>query len=838
MSDTYDPQQIELKWQNRWENKKVFEAHEDTSRPKYYVLEMFPYPSGRLHMGHVRNYTIGDVIARFRRAQGFNVLHPMGWDAFGLPAENAAIKHQLHPEKWTLENIANMRRQLKRLGLSYDWSREIATCLPEYYKWEQKIFIEMYKKGLVYRKSSTVNWCPNDQTVLANEQVVEGKCWRCETETTTRELDQWFLRTTAYAQELLDDLDTLEGWPDRIKSMQRHWIGRSEGAEIEFGVDGHHGKSIHVFTTRPDTLFGVSYVALAPEHPLVQDLIAGRPQAKAVQNFIETCRKQDRIARTAEDAPKLGEFTGAYAIHPLTEKKVPIYVANFVLMDYGTGALMAVPAHDVRDHAFAKKYQIDIIEVIRPTEDEHPSVQDAAYTGPGKLIHSGAFDGQDSEMAKLSITETLEKKSRGKKTVQFKLRDWGLSRQRYWGTPIPMLYCEDTGEAFPEEDSRLPVVLPKDVEFSGEGGSPLAKHPDFLKTPCSHCKSGFARRETDTMDTFMESSWYYLRYMSPQASDRPFDPEAVAYWGGIDQYIGGVEHATMHLLYFRFFHKVLRDLGYLPKTLPPQDLKEPARALLNQGIVYKDGAKMSKSKGNVVEPDDIIQKYGCDTARLFSLFAAPPEKALEWSDQGVEGSYRFLGRVWRWYTNHEALLAEVAPYSGSHQDLAQEATKKLRSKTHQTIAKVRHDFDNGYHFNTAISAIMELVNELYTFPIQMGMTEQLAVLREGIETVVRLLHPFAPHMTEELWERMGRSGMLSTSALPEPDPEALIRDSVTVVVQVNGKLRGEVHVGVALEKDKIIALAQEHEKVSPYLQGKELVRTIFVPGKLVNFVVK
>ncbi|MGE0615163.1 MAG: leucine--tRNA ligase [Bacteriovoracia bacterium] len=839
-TNAYDSERIETKWQDRWELEHVWNADEKPGQKKYYVLSMFPYPSGRLHMGHVRNYTIGDVIVRFRKAQGYNVLSPMGWDAFGLPAENAAIKHKLHPQKWTLDNVETMKKQLKRVGFGYDWRREVTTCLPEYYRWEQLIFTEMFNRGLAYKKASTVNWCPSCATVLANEQVEDGRCWRCESETTTKELEQWFLKTTQYAQELLDDLDRLPGWPDRIRSMQRHWIGRSEGAEIRFQLE--NGKHLDVFTTRPDTLFGVTYMAIAPEHPLTLELCRGKPTEKDVRAFVDKCRKQDKVARTAEDAEKEGVFTGGYALHPLTGAKVPVFVANFVLMDYGTGALMAVPAHDARDHAFAKKYRLEIKEVVKPSaaqggplKDVKP-VSEAPFTEPGVMINSGAFDGMDSERGKTAVIAELTKKNAGKQAVNFKMRDWGLSRQRYWGAPIPIIYCAQCG-TLPVPKEQLPVVLPVDVDFTGEGVSPLAKHPDFLKTKCPKCGSGDARRETDTMDTFMESSWYYLRYTSPGYDAGPFKPENAAYWLQVDQYIGGVEHATMHLLYFRFFHKVLRDMGYLPKNMPKDALDEPVANLFNQGIVYKDGAKMSKSKGNVVEPDAIIKEYGADTARLFSMFAAPPEKVLEWSEAGVEGSFRFLNRIWRLVEKHESIL-KIAPYASKHAELKIDASKALRAKTHQTIQKVTQDFDHGYHFNTAIAAIMELVNEIYLYPVQFGVDESRAVLRESIETVLRLLHPFAPHVTEELWERLGGAQMLAGMPLPTEDPEAIKKDVVTVVVQVNGKLRGDVAVGVQLEQEKVVALAKEHPKVSGHLEGKAIVKTIFVPGKLVNFVVK
>lgn len=845
MTQEYRPESIETKWQKIWSEQKLWEVTEDRSKPKYYVLEMFPYPSGKLHMGHVRNYSIGDAIARFRRAAGYNVLHPMGWDAFGLPAENAAIKHGVHPETWTLENIIQMRAQFQRLGFGFDWSREITTCLPEYYKFEQEIFIKMFEHGLVYKKASSVNWCPSCATVLANEQVEDGKCWRCDSDVTTRELEQWFLKISQYADELLRDLDTLPGWPDRVKSMQRHWIGRSEGAEIKFRLESDafvkerptDSDTLTVFTTRPDTLFGATYLALAPEHPWALALVAGRTDEKDARAFIERCRRTDKTIRTAEDAPKEGFFTGAYARHPLTDARLPIYLANFVVTDYGTGALMAVPAHDVRDFAFAQAYQLPIVSVIAAESHLAGEQQELPFTQLGILSNSGAFSGLTSELAKHQITDALAAKQLGRATVQFRLRDWGLSRQRYWGAPIPMIICPTCGTV-PVPREQLPVVLPKDLEISGQGNSPLQFHPDFAQTTCPKCHNPKARRETDTMDTFMESSWYYLRYTSPWETSAPFSAEAVQYWLGVDQYIGGIEHATMHLLYFRFFHKVLRDLGYFPDSLQGQDRNEPVRALLNQGIVYKDGAKMSKSKGNVVEPNEIIEKFGADTGRLFSLFAAPPEKVLEWSDQGAEGCYRFLGRVWRLVQNNESLFAGIPSFAGTQAQLTIEASRKLRAKTHQTIQKVTGDFANGYHFNTAIAAIMELVNECYLYEVNLAREESRAVLKEATETTLRLLHPFAPHITEELWSQLGHTQCLTGMILPTLDPVALVRDTIRWVVQVNGKWRAEVPAGVQVAESVVVDLAKSEPKVASQLEGKTLVKTIVVPKKLINFVVK
>ncbi|MBI3543961.1 MAG: leucine--tRNA ligase [Deltaproteobacteria bacterium] len=838
MQDTFDHKQTESRWQEAWRKQHVFEVDRTTDKPKYYILEMFPYPSGTLHMGHVRNYTIGDVIARYKAARGFNVMHPMGWDAFGLPAENAAIKHKTHPSRWTYSNIAYMKRQFERMGWLFDWRREVATCAADYYKWEQLFFIQMLEKGLAYRKLSTVNWCPSCNTVLANEQVEEGRCWRCENETTTKELTQWFFKVTQYAEELLDGIDKLTGWPERVTSQQKHWIGRSDGAEILFEVaDGpSKGKKIPVFTTRPDTVCGVTYLSLAPEHPLTLELATGAGRAAEVSAFAEKVRKVDKIKRTDENYEKEGVSLGVHVINPVTGAKVPLFAANFVLMDYGTGAVMAVPAHDVRDHAFAKKYGLPIKKVIEavdlPADAPPVYVQDMAYTDHGKLLDSGEFTGLTSEEAKKKIPIWLEKKGAGRPTVNYKLRDWGLSRQRYWGAPIPIIHCDKDG-AVPVPKDQLPVVLPEDVEFTGEGASPLARSEKFLNVKCPKC-GGPAKRETDTMDTFVESSWYYLRYMSIPTPDKPFAAEDVKYWGPVDQYIGGVEHATMHLLYFRFFHRVLQDLGWVPAGVP----REPATRLLNQGIVYKDGAKMSKSKGNVVDPDGLIERYGADTTRLFVLFAAPPEKVLEWSDAGVEGSYRFVGRVWRMVHANLSLIQDVKPWSAPHASIANPDAKKLRTKAHQTIQKVTADLDHDFRFNTAISAIMELVNEIYGFKVELNDEPSRQILRESIDTVVRLLSPFAPHLCEELWKNLGNASLLSLEPWRDHDAQAVELDVITVVVQVNGKHRANITLSKAVSKDDMAAIAARDPKVTLFLDGKELVRTVIVPGKLVNFVVK
>ena len=691
----YDPQQVETKWQKFWEEKRVFEVDEDPHKPKYYLLEMFPYPSGRLHMGHIRNYSIGDVLARYKRMQGFNVLHPMGWDAFGLPAENAAIEHGVHPAKWTYENIAYMKKQLKRMGFSYDWRREIATCDPSYYKWEQLFFIKMYERGLAYRSFSEVNWCPGCETVLANEQVVNGRCWRCGSEVGKKELQGWFLKITAYAEELLRDCEKLlGGWPEKVITMQKNWIGRSEGLEVDFPLEGREG-SIRIFTTRPDTIFGVTFMVLAPEHPLVEELVRGTERETEVREFVRRVKRQSVTVRSSEEVEKEGVFLGAYCINPLNGERIPVWTANFVLMEYGTGAIMAVPAHDQRDFEFAKKYGLPIKVVIRP-KDRELRAEDLseAYTGDGIMVNSGAFDGMSNREAMRKISDLVEARGIGKRTVNYRLRDWGISRQRYWGAPIPIIYCPSCGPV-PVPEEELPVQLPLEVEITGKGGSPLAQVEAFVSARCPRC-GGPGRRETDTMDTFVESSWYFLRYCSPQREEGPFD-ERVKYWMPVDQYIGGVEHAVLHLLYARFFTKVLRDLGYL-------EFDEPFSRLLTQGMVIKDGAKMSKSRGNVVDPDDMIARYGADTTRLFILFAAPPEKDLDWKEEGVEGCFRFLNRLWRLFYEVEPKLKGES--GGFRED------GEFRRRIHMARKKVTEDIER-FHFNTAIAHLMEWVNYLY-----------------------------------------------------------------------------------------------------------------------------
>lgn len=828
----YVPESIETKWQKIWEQKHIFQVRTDPKRKKYYVLEMFPYPSGRIHMGHVRNYSIGDVVARFKRMQGYNVLHPMGWDAFGLPAENAAIKHDTHPAKWTYENIDTMRKQLKRLGYSYDWDREIATCHPKYYKWEQEFFLKMFKKGLVYRKKSPVNWCPSCHTVLANEQVEDGLCWRCDTPVEQRELSQWFLRITDYADELLEDLDQLPGWPERVRTMQRNWIGRSYGSELTFDVEGLDEK-VSVFTTRPDTLYGATFMSLAAEHPLVEKLLAACTDKALVdkaQAFVTKVRNMDRIVRGADDLEKEGVFTGAYCINSVTGARMPIYVANFVLMGYGTGAVMAVPAHDQRDFDFARKYDLPMKVVIAPKgETLDPATMTEAYTAPGTLVDSDKFTGMANEDAKEAITDYLAEKGLGKKTVNYRLRDWNISRQRYWGAPIPVVYCEHCG-IVPVNQEDLPVELPMDVRTRDDGRSPLPETDGFLNTTCPIC-GGPARRETDTMDTFMESSWYFLRYACARDENEALNPEDLKYWLNVDQYIGGIEHAILHLLYSRFFVKVLRDLGYV-------DIDEPFKNLLTQGMVLLDGAKMSKSKGNVVDPDDMIRNYGADTTRLFCLFAAPPEKDLEWSDKGVEGASRFLNRLWRLVDQMADQLSPVGPCATMEGVTLSEKAKDLRRKEHATVKKVLNDISTNFQFNTAIAAVMELVNTLYQLKDDLiGSEDGRRVLSSAISSTLTILSPVAPHICEELWSRMGYETLLSEATWPSYDEAALAVDEVTVVVQVNGKLRGRITMDANASKDDIEKAALTEPNVSKHLEGKTVRKVIVVPGKLVNVVV-
>jgi leucyl-tRNA synthetase len=827
MKERYDPHQIEERWERLWDKEKLFQAVEDPKREKYYLLEMFPYPSGKLHMGHIRNYSIGDVVARYKMMQGYSVLHPMGWDAFGMPAENAALEHKVHPAQWTHDNIAYMRSQLKRMGFSYDWDRELATCDADYYRWEQWIFIKMYERGLVYRKKDLVNWCPACQTVLANEQVEAGACWRCHGEVTKKELEGWFFKTTAYAEELLEFCDKLPGWPERVITMQKNWIGKSIGAEVDFPLEDGTG-AITVFTTRQDTLFGATFMVLAPEHPLVPQLSKGTDQEAAVKAFVERVRRQDLITRTAEDMEKEGVYLGASCINPLTGAPIPIYTANFVLMEYGTGAIMAVPTHDQRDFEFAKKYGIPMIVVIQPPgETLDPASMTEAYTDDGIMINSAPFDGMENRQAMEAIADYLEEKGIGKRAVNYRLRDWGISRQRYWGAPIPIIYCDRCGiQTVPEKD--LPVALPLDVNPKASGGSPFSDLPSFVETTCPAC-GGKARRETDTMDTFVESSWYFARYTSPDYNQGPLDKERLEYWMPVDQYIGGIEHAILHLLYARFFTKVLRDMGIVP-------FDEPFTNLLTQGMVIKDGAKMSKSKGNIVDPEDMIKRYGADTTRLFSLFAAPPERDLEWQEEGVEGGSRFLNRVWRLVYELRNRLSQGSESAFMGKADLPSDLWEIRQKGHKTIKKVTEDIER-FHFNTAIAAVMELVNHLYQTKDSIEATPQAgAVWHETIESLILLLSPFVPHVTEELWKSLGKKESVIKAPWPEYDKEAIAEEEIVIVVQVNGKLRDRLLIPVSSEEEEITAMAMNSPKVRRYIDGKEVKKTIFVPQKLVNIV--
>jgi len=828
MEERYQPKKIEEKWQRIWEEGKSFRVSENSRLPKYYLLEMFPYPSGQIHMGHVRNYSIGDVIARYKRMRGYNVLHPMGWDAFGLPAENAAIERGVHPAKWTMENIAYMRDQLKKMGFSYDWEREFATCDESYYRWEQLFFIEMFRRGLAYKKLSTVNWCEKCRTVLANEQVEGGRCWRCEQEVGVRELEQWFFRTTAYAEELLGELDHLTGWPEKVLAMQRNWIGKSVGAEILFPLVGRE-EALNVFTTRQDTVYGATFVSLAVEHPLALELSRSTPQERTVREFVERIQRINQTRRGADEAEKEGLFTGAYCMNPFTGEKIPIYLANFVLMEYGTGAVMAVPAHDQRDFEFARKYGLPVRVVIQPQGKRIKAEEMAeAFVEDGVMVSSGPFTGLRSSEGREKLAAYLEEKGWGKKDIRYRLRDWGISRQRYWGAPIPILYCDSCG-ALPVPEGELPVVLPKDVEFSGEGGSPLAKLPEFFKASCPKC-GGPARRETDTMDTFVESSWYFARYACPDEQDAPLDKARVAYWMPVDQYIGGIEHAVLHLLYARFFTKVLRDLGWIA-------LGEPFTNLLTQGMVIKDGAKMSKSKGNVVDPDFLIERYGADTARLFALFAAPPEKDLDWSDQGVEGAYRFLTRLWRFVSQYRDALASAA--SDLDPKELSPTLRELRRQIHRTIKKVTDDIEGRFHFNTAIAAVMELFNALSLAGKDESVWQDgTPLIKGGVETLVVLLYPFVPHMASELWESLGHRNSLEEIRWPGYSEEALEEERWLIVVQVDGRVRGRITVPADASNEFIEAEALADPKVKGFLHGKEIQRVIQVPRRLVNIVLE
>lgn len=826
MKERYNFRQIEDKTRQLWAEADLYAVPDFSERPKYYCLEMFPYPSGRLHMGHVRNYAIGDVVARFKTMQGYDVLHPMGWDAFGLPAENAAIKHGVPPAEWTWDNIASMREQLKSLGVSYDWNREVASCHPGYYRWTQWLFLLFYKNGLAYKRKAPVNWCPSCATVLANEQVVGGACERCKTEVQRRELEQWFLKITDYADRLLKDLDKLPGWPDKVKIMQENWIGRSEGAYVEFAIKGREDK-IKVFTTRPDTLYGVTYMVLAPEHPLVPSLTAPE-RREEVEAFVKRAAGMNEVDRTTGEAEKEGIPLGSYCINPLTGEEVPIFTANYVLLEYGTGCVMGVPAHDQRDFEFARKYNLPVRVVIQPKGGElDGETMEEAYPGPGFLVNSDLFNGIFYTDAIPAVTKYLERMGLGRHQVNFRLRDWLISRQRYWGAPIPIVYCDKCGTV-PVPEDQLPVMLPENVAFKPTGQSPLTEESDFVNTTCPTC-GGPARRETDTMDTFVCSSWYFFRYTSPREKNGPWDLNKVNRWMPVDQYIGGVEHAILHLLYSRFFTKVLHDLGWV-------DVEEPFTNLLTQGMVLKDGAKMSKSKGNVVSPEDILERYGADTTRLFVLFAAPPERDLEWSDQGVEGCYRFLQRVWRLVapSADEVSKAPKVPAEG-----LVGVNRELRRLTHQTIKKVTEDVQERFNFNTAISAVMEMVNGMYHYRDRVPEIDQdPAVWREAVENLLLLLCPFAPFITEELWSRIGHSGSIHKEAWPVYRPDLLVEDQLTIVIQINGKVRDRIVVSADILNDDLKRLVMEQPRIQKLIEGKEIVKVVPVPKKLVNIVVK
>ena len=826
MNEEYQAQQIEEKVQKIWREQSTFRAIDGVSttaagqeKEKFYCLAMFPYPSGRLHMGHVRNYSIGDVISRYQRMQGKNVLQPMGWDAFGLPAENAAIKNKVAPAKWTYENIDYMRDQLKRLGFAYDWDRELATCQPNYYRWEQWLFIQLFKKGLAYKKTAGVNWCPNDQTVLANEQVIDGKCWRCDTAVERREIAQWFMKITDYADQLIDDLDQLDGWPEQVRTMQRNWIGRSYGVECQFEIagDGTDEEALTVYTTRADTLMGVTYVAIATEHPLAKKAAL---QNTALSDFIASCKVSSVAEADIATMEKKGMATGLMATHPITGEQVPVWVANFVLADYGSGAVMSVPAHDARDFDFAKTYGLPIKQVIYPADGSDFSVDDEAYVEKGVLKNSAEFDGLESAKAIDAIADKLATMNKGEKQTNYRLRDWGVSRQRYWGTPIPIIHCEKCG-AVPVPEDQLPVVLPEDITYGDDVGSPIKKMPEFYETTCPEC-GGKAERETDTFDTFFESSWYYARFACPDA-DSMLDDRA-KYWAPVDQYIGGIEHAVLHLLYARFFHKLMRDEGLV-------DNDEPFKHLLTQGMVLKDGSKMSKSKGNTVDPQQLIETYGADTVRLFILFAAPPEQSLEWNDEGVDGAARFLKRLWKLVATHldgkhEVAAIDIEALSGEQ--------KTIRRKLHETIAKVSDDVGRRHTFNTAIAAVMELINELSKFADESAQGQ--AVMREALEAIVLLLSPIVPHITQQLWNELGHNEMLAEKSWPICDESALVRDEIELVVQVNGKLRSKINVGASLDNAAIEKVALADEKIMANIEGKTIRKVIVVPGRLVNIV--
>lgn len=823
MKERYEFKRIEKKWQTYWEENKSFRTVEDNSREKYYVLEMFPYPSGKLHMGHVRNYSIGDVVARFKHMRGFNVLHPMGFDSFGLPAENAAIKNGTPPAEWTFRNIEEMTEQLKQLGISYDWEREVETCNPNYYRWMQWIFVQFFNKGLAYKKENPVNWCPSCQTVLANEQVIDGACERCHTPVGKKNLSQWYFKITDYAERLLDNLKKLPGWPNKVKLMQENWIGKSIGANVNFKIDGTD-KIMKVFTTRADTLFGCTYMVMAPEHPYLEELVQGTEYEEEARRYMQEVQHMDEIERTSTVKEKTGVFIGKYAINPVNGKKVPIFISDYVLMGYGTGAIMAVPAHDQRDFDFAKKFDLEIIPVV---ESKDPSVDindlKEAFVAEGTMINSGEYDGMNNRKVIPMMVDWLAEHNSGEKTINYKLRDWLVSRQRYWGTPIPMVFCDDCGWV-PEKEENLPVLLPEDVEFTGKGESPLTTSKSFVECSCPKC-GGKARRETDTMDTFLDSSWYFLRFCDPHNDEKIFEKKKVDYWMNVDQYIGGVEHAILHLMYARFFEMALSDMGLVTA-------EEPFKNLLTQGMVNKYGKKMSKSLGNVVSPEEIIEKYGADTARLFILFAAPPEKELDWSDEGVEGSYRFLNRVWRLIREFK----EKVDNSDGAINIKSVNDKKLNSKLNATIKKVTDDIEKRFNFNTAISSIMELVNELYKY--KQGEDLNTPLLEDAITKLVTLLSPFTPHICEEMWHELGKEESLIGVRWPDYDESALVEDVKTIVIQINGKLKERLSLPAGLSGADLEEKVLEEPNVASLIQDVNVVKTIAVPDKLVNFVVK
>jgi leucyl-tRNA synthetase len=863
MQSRYNPSKIEPKWQNVWEKGRIFEVSEDESKLKYYLLEMFPYPSGRIHMGHVRNYTIGDVVARYKKMRGFNVIHPMGWDAFGMPAENAAIKAKSHPATWTYTNIAQMKEQLKQMGFSYDWTRELATCDVSYYRWEQLLFLKMYERGLAYREKAYVNWCATCQTVLANEQVEAGLCWRCSETVEQKEMAQWFLKITDYADELLEYCDRMPGWPERVLIMQRNWIGKSEGALINFPMEDSE-EHIQVFTTRQDTVYGATFMSLAVEHPLSLKLCQGKPEEAAVKEFIEKTKRIQRSERTSEFFEKEGVFTGAYCRNPMTDERMPIYVANFVLMEYGTGAVMAVPTHDQRDFEFANTYGLPLKVVVNPPGAElDVDGMEEAYEEDGVLTNSGEFSGMGSAEARKAINQYLESTGLGEASIHYRLRDWLISRQRYWGAPIPMIYCDKCG-IVPVPEDELPVVLPLDASLTASGGTPLPTLKEFVETTCPECKGG-ARREVDTMDTFVESSWYFMRYTCPDYQKGPLDRARNDYWMPVDQYIGGIEHAVLHLLYSRFFTKVLRDMGMVGQD-------EPFTNLLTQGMVCKETLrcpehgwlapedtdeekpevyqcrkcgtvaeigrkeKMSKSKGNVVDPGDLVERYGADTVRLFCLFASPPERDLEWSDRGVEGSARFLNRLWRLVYEERQALQGVTSYDGS--DPLEVELRALHRKTHQTIKKVTEDIEQRFHFNTAISAVMELVNAIYQFRSDDNHDPQaLPVLRLAVEMALVLISPMIPHIADEMWEVLGHENSVVEEQWPQWDEEAIEEEKQLIVVQVNGKLRNRIYVSPSASNEEIQEAALNDERIKTFIGDQDVRKVVVVPGRLVNVVV-